>query len=90
MNERHGPQVVMPPVPMMPQVYGFPPNPQGGMPMPQGNAAFQGQPGQQVPQGMQQGMALPYQIGPMGLPPRTPNGPPQGIPPLPGAGNVRQ
>lgn len=90
MNTRHGPQPNLrvlpePPVqqPMQPQMgmpQGMPPMgvQQSMPPPPQGQQQPQGQMGQQ-PQ-------MPYQIGPMGMPPRTPNGPPMGIPPLPGMG----
>lgn len=102
MINRHGPQVVLPPLPEQPQ-YGTPragfPQPPGmagmtpappqpGAPMPGAglsNPQMQGQP-PQMQQGMQpQRPQLPYQIGQFGLPPRTPNGPPAGIPPFPGA-----
>lgn len=97
MNSRNGPQVTLPPIPEQ-----FPlaapmagngqpsglhtgqpaPTPWGG-PIPMG-----GQPPQQAPQQGQQPM-MPYQIGPMGLPPGTPSGPKAGIPPLPPMGGPR-
>ena len=79
----HGPQFAVPTLPPPPMQMGqqMPLNPQ--MPQQMGmQPQMPQQQMQQQPQAMPPPPVNPYEIGPLGMAPGTPLGPPQGVPPL--------